>query len=157
MKKQLIFISLLLFTLFSFAQEPKIIGVGKQFHETDTTRTFGIFTEDVDLSLAILIEKWGEPVVLNVGRIDWENIEIDGIEGRLNIKIKDGYMSTPHKVTTFRTFKTEEQKTNVLSDLKEHQRRHTVLTIENQEGENIINTQGEEDFVVGYLLEVLVK
>lgn len=131
------------------------ISIGLQFHENDTTRTFGIFTSDIDNSIEKMISFWGEPTILTAGEIVWENVNIPGLHKKTRIEIYDGWLSAPYRTVTIKRFSSEDQKTEILSGLKEFQRRHTVITFKNKQGENIVNSKEFEVLVHSYLSTIL--
>ncbi len=131
------------------------ISIALQFNENDTTRTFGIFTSDVDNSIEKMISFWGEPTILTAGEIVWKNVNIPGLHKKTTIEIYDGWLSAPYKTVTIKRFSSEEQKTEILSGLKEFQHRHTIITFKNKQDENIVNSKELEVLMHNYIMTIL--
>lgn len=150
--KKLFFIVLFLgFALiYAKAQEKEYIGVGWQLHGTDSLRSFSIYTDDNDKAFLKLSSVFGKPVEERAGSILWKNVSIEGIDFPVNVLIIDGFVSTPVKITTYKTFSTYEQKNEILSNLKEYESRLTKLTVLNENNDNIVKNPELEKIVFNY-------
>jgi len=138
-----------------YASTYDTIAIGKQYSEKDTTSTFGIFTDDVDKSIATMIDIWGEPKSQSAGKIIWKNVNIPGLSKHTSIEIRDGWLSAPSDTHTIKLFSSEEQKTSKLTQLKDFECRHTVAIFTNSRGKNIVNSPELELFVHDYLESIL--
>jgi hypothetical protein len=138
-----------------YASTYDTIAIGYRLHENDTLRTFGIFTDDVDKSIATLIEIWGEPKSQSAGKIIWKNVNIPGLKKHTSIEIRDGWLSAPSNSHTIKLFSSEDQKISKLSNLRDFECRHTVAIFTNSRGRNIVNSPELEQLVHDYLESIL--
>jgi len=158
MKKFVFIFSFLGIALLStYAQEKDIIGIGWQKHGTDSLRHFSLLLEDNDKAFVKLTEIYGKPVKESAGKIVWENVSIEGIDFPVNVEIIDGFVSTPVKITTYKTFGTYEQKNEILSNLKEYESRLTKLTVLDESNANFIKTPELEQIIYNYLKKILAE
>ncbi|GEM_PF-6597407 len=155
MKKFIFIFSFLGIALLNtYAQEKVIIGVGWQKHGNDSLRHFSLLLEDNDKSFVKLTEIYGKPIKESAGKIIWENVSIEGIDFPVNVDIIDGFVSTPHEITTYKTFGTYEQKKEILSNLKEYESRYTKLTVLDANNVNFVKTPELEMIIYNYLKKV---
>jgi hypothetical protein len=157
--KKIIFIILLAFlTLNSFSQtKENSIGVNKQFHTADTTRTFGLMKIlNFDNSIDSLLKFWGTPEKNEAGHIRWTHIEISNIGKDLNILLTDGICTMENGDMTCTLFKDKKDKEKKLRELKSNQSREIEITITNKDGKNIIDSKAKT-VIVKTLLENIVE
>lgn len=147
MKKALLFPLLFIMTTAAFAQHKPIIVTGReQYHNQDTTRTFGVLEMDKDLCIKKLINALGNPDKNTTGQINWNKVDIKGLGHSLQLRIKDGIMThdPQSKSACWLLFSSEADKQQKLTALTGDQRRDMDMEITDQSGNNIINSNEKE-------------
>jgi len=158
MRTLLLFSFTILITFNVFAQKEKEpIAVGQIIINNDTIRLFTLEAVDRDKHIEALIKKWGVPSSNKTGIIKWEDISIDGIDSKLEIKLSDGLFAEKTKSALYTPFKNEKDKTKRLNSLKENESRYTYLEFMGSDGINYINSAKREKIIVDMLLAEFKK
>ena len=149
--KKLIFIFFVCTSIYTFAQSTDV-GVNSQFRGNDTTYTFSLLQTNKDLCIEKLIEGIGEPAKQSAGNIIWLNVEIDGVEGKMQLNLKDGIFELKNnKDAFFRPFLNEEDKTKSLMNLSKNRFRAIEIEFTDSEGNNLINSVSAKEAVLAFL------
>jgi hypothetical protein len=132
------------------------IGVNKQYHKRDTSRTFLVMDGRNDEMIQKLKINLGEPDVNSTGNIVWELKDIPNRQSPVTIKVHDGLMSPVVKgCWNFSTFRNEADKTEKLELIEDGYSRSTEIKFENAEGINVVRSNKQERFFQEYLTSLL--
>ena len=135
----------------SFSQ----IGVNKQYHETDTTRTFTLVEVNEDECIKKYIMAWGAPDKNSVGNLFWEDILIPEVGSNVNIRIIDGIGTRLPDMFKVVSFVDEKDKKQRLENLKSNQLRITDIIIKDKSDINFVNSDILESNIKSYLISLL--
>lgn len=155
MQKLFLALTVFMLTLVSYAQQEDYqLGVSKQFHPNDTTRTFTVSQGNMDQVRVILSKTFGE-YKGSGGVIFWENVKIPGIAKKVKVVLYDGIITEKENMMTI-TYKNDDAfLKESLSKLEKNQSRYMNITVLNMKGEEFVNSDKLETIVNEYLLKIL--
>lgn len=155
MQKLFLALTVLMLTLVSYAQQEDYqLGVSKQFHPNDTTRTFTVIQGNLDQVKVILSKSFGEPQ--SKGSVtSWENVRIPSISKKVKVILYNGILTEEENKITI-TYKNDDTiLKESLSKLEKNQSRYMNITVLNMKGEEFVNTDKLEIIINDYLLKLL--
>ena len=155
MQKFFLALTVLMLTLVSYAQQEDYqLGVSKQFHPNDTTRTFTVSQGNMDQVKEIFSKAFGKSEG-KAGIISWKNVKIPGISKKVKIILYDGVMTEGEEMFSI-TYSNDEMKyKESLSKLEKNQSRYMNITVLNMKREEFVNSDKLEAIVNDYLLKIL--
>lgn len=155
MQKLFLALTVLMLTLVSYAQQEDYqLGVSKQFHPNDTTRTFTVIQGNMDQVKVILSKVYGEPKGTG-GIVTWKNVKIPGIAKKVKVVLYDGIMTDGEEMFSI-TYSNDDMKyKESLTKLEKNQSRYMNITVLNMKGEEFVNSDKLETIINDYLLKIL--
>lgn len=157
MQKLFLALTVLMLTFVSYAQQEDYqLGISKQFHPNDTTRTFTITQGDLEQVKGIFTRTFGNPQGTG-GIIVWEKIKIPGIKQKLRLILHDGVMTKEEDGFSICYTSDEKNNKEKIANLGKGQSRYMNIKILDMQGEEIINSDQLETLINEYLLQILNK
>jgi hypothetical protein len=114
------------------------IRVDYAFEHGDTTRSFSIFSNDLDKCREKLITLWDKPKHNTTGIITWTNIKMEGIGNDVTINLCDGVVVKDKKEMYHKVFESDADKAEKLKDKQNNQGRMITITVCDKNSKNII-------------------
>lgn len=157
MQKLFLALTVLMLTLVSYAQQGNYeLGICKQFHPNDTTRTFTVTQGDMDQVKVILSKTFGEPQG-DGGIIVWENIKIPGIKQKIKLVLHDGVKTEEEDGFSICYTSDGKSQREALVNMDKNQSRYMNIEVLDTNGTEIINSDELESIVKDYITRLLNK